>query len=210
MAALVVALGDRVLCELCTDVLTRGFNPDDDTLPIQLHTRSGNALRPDLDIIRKHSREGCRLCSELLHIFRTKVLNGYVGISRVEDAEEAVEIVAHKYPRISVDMVFDDEQEPFCYTLVYNFRYSDDGDDRSDSEVDLDAMNTVESDPTEDSKSPRMTNFGDAELDTEALLQVVFFFIGATCEYSSVALALSIALIVPPDLEPIMANALTS
>ena len=182
-AFLIAALGDHVLCELCTDVLTRGFDPDDESLPIQLHTLSGNMFRPDLDIIWKHSKEGCRLCSELLHVFRTKVLNGYVGISREEDVAEAIEIVAHKYPRISVDMVFDDEQEPFYYTLVYNFRYDDGGDGQDDVEAVVEVTDMVESYPTEDSISPRVADIGDAELDTEALLQVVFSFLGANCKH---------------------------
>lgn len=180
MSALVVeALGKQGLCELCTNVLTCGFDPDNDSLPIQLHTTSGNVYRPDLDVIRKNSMEGCRLCSELLYIFGTKVVNGYEGITREEDVQQAIEVVALKYKRISVDMVFDDEQEPPYYTLVYNFKYNED-DDQEDDEVEIDATDIESgSDTIEDGSGPGTQ---DPELDSEAFLQVIFFILGTTCK----------------------------
>lgn len=179
-AIIVEALGSQAICKLCTEILVSGFDPSNDSLPIQLHTTYGNVLRPDMDIIQKNSEAGCRLCSELLYVFRTKVLNGYEGITQEEDFEKAVEIVVLKYPRLSVDMVFDDEQEPPCYTLVYNFGYAEAGN-QDDGEGEIEATDVDELVPDLGSAGGAL-RIEDPEFDSEAFLQVIFSIMETTCK----------------------------
>lgn len=87
---------------LCVDVLKRGFNANDTSLPLHIHTITGSTTRPDLDIIRQSAKDGCPVCAEMVLVHWTKVCNGYDGTTREEDAEEGLEAVATKFPRISV------------------------------------------------------------------------------------------------------------
>src|SRR6266498_4615850 len=93
------------LCELCTEILNRGFSASEvsvSSVPIHISRVTSTTARPDLDYIRQSALAGCQLCSEMLRAHSTKVCNSYDGTTRESDAEEAFQVVSLKFPRISV------------------------------------------------------------------------------------------------------------
>lgn len=169
----------RKLCAICTEVLSRGFRPSDDSLPFHLSTVSDNIARPNLDIVHQAAKDGCPICAEMIRVHWTKICNSFDGTTKEEDAEEALEAVALKFPRISMNMVFQDEDEegPASYLLVFTHELNE----------------NEENDEGEGGATAGLGRFGfgtfggtSAELDTEAYLQTMIKLIKTDCKFYSI------------------------
>jgi hypothetical protein len=123
----------------------------------------------------------------MLRVHWTKVCNGFDGTTREEDAEEALDAVAMKFPRISVNVVFQDEEEPPSYLLVYTHALVEDEESENGPRTgDI----VVGTNTSEDADSLAVGRFGfgrfgdkEAELDTEAYLQTMFTLVKTDREY---------------------------
>lgn len=126
----------------------------------------------------------------------TKVCNGFHGTTTESDAEEALEAVSLKFPRIEVDVVFQEAREEGSvdhYLMVYTHTIAEDeesdgenGSNKSVAEI-VNGNNALPSPPAVAVTSPRFGQFQDreAELDTDAFLQTMFVIIRSDCEQYS-------------------------
>ncbi|KAH6677324.1 heterokaryon incompatibility protein-domain-containing protein [Halenospora varia] len=166
------------LCELCTTILDRRFSAgevSDSSLPVHISHVTGTTARPDLDFIRQSALAGCRLCSEMLRVHSTKVCNGYDGTTRESDAEEALEAVSSKFPRISINAVFEegDEETRFPhYLLIYTHTIVED-EDEGETEDESDSLGLKSRDAITASGFGRFQD-KEPELDTDTFLQTLF------------------------------------
>jgi hypothetical protein len=175
------------LCELCTTILSRSFSAgevNDSSLPLHISHVTGTTTRPDLDFIRQSALAGCRLCSEMLRVHFTKVCNGYDGTTRESDAEEALEDVSLKFPRISINAVFEegDEETRFPhYLLIYTHTIFEDEADKGDIENESDSPGSNSRDAIARSGFGPFQDKGP-ELDTDAFLQTLFDILRSECK----------------------------
>ena len=175
-------LPTHTLCNFCATLLTRGISALERrhcSFPINIAEITGDTARPDLDFIRKSSLTGCRLCSQMLHIHWTRICNGYDGTTKESDAEEALEAVSLKFPRISIDMVAqdgDDEWRPH-WLLVYKHSVLDDEPEELlnvyDNEAGPAIDDTAELSGTSDVTKSAFGHLGNAVLDTDAVLHTM-------------------------------------
>jgi hypothetical protein len=176
------------ICELCTDILSRSFlagGGHDSNFPVHISQVADATARPDLDFIRKSATMGCRLCREMLRVHMTKICNGFHGTTSERDAEEALEAVSLKFPKIEVDVVFQEGSRDGLvshYLMVYTHAIVEDEESENEashgeigsneSVTKIVNDNNALSSPTAVAvTSPRFGQFQDceAELDTPRL-----------------------------------------
>lgn len=172
------------LCELCSDILNRCFSAGkghDESLPVHISDVTGTSARPDLVFIRQSALAGCGLCSEMLRTHFTKICNAFRITTRDTEAEEVFEAVSMKFPRISIDVVFEDGDEDVRfphYLLAYTHAVAED-----------DTQN--ENDPSESNSLKAIvgSRFGrlieEEPEDTDVFLQTLFEIIRSDCKLQS-------------------------
>jgi hypothetical protein len=177
------------LCELCNEILNRSFSAGEvshSSVPIHISRVTGTTARPDLDFIRQSALAGCQLCSEMLRVHFTKVCNSYDGTTRESDAEEALQAVSLKFPRISINVVFEEGNEetlfPHCL-LIYTHTITEDEEDKGEIENETDPVGLNSRDASAGSSFGRFQD-KEPELDTEAFLQTLFEILRSDCKLS--------------------------
>jgi hypothetical protein len=134
----------------------------------------------------------------MLRVHMTKVCNGFHGTTSESDAEEALEAVSLKFPKIEVDVVFQEGRGDGLvshYLMVYTHTIVEDEESESEAShgeigsnksvtKSLNGNNALPSPTAVAVTSPRFGQFQDreAELDTDAFLQTMFQIIRSDCE----------------------------